>query len=63
LNVDTFLLLIYLFFPFVIYGICRIAEDMNMGCKGESHGVGVVAPELNEEDAKSFEKVQKTIEG
>ena len=36
---------------------------MNMGSKGDSHGVGVVAPELNEEDAKSFEKVQKIIEG
>lgn len=40
----------------------RIAEDMNMGIKGDPHEVGVVAPELDEEDAKSFDKVQKIIE-
>ncbi|XP_059458027.1 zinc finger CCCH domain-containing protein 62-like [Corylus avellana] len=40
----------------------RIAEDMNMGSKGDPHDVGVVVPELDEEDAKSFEKVQKIIE-
>ncbi|XP_062156567.1 zinc finger CCCH domain-containing protein 62-like isoform X2 [Alnus glutinosa] len=40
----------------------RIAEDMNMGSKGDPHEVGVVAPELDEEDVKSFDKVQKIIE-
>lgn len=54
----------YLFIlPFDKYGICRIAEDMNMGSKGDPHEVGMVVPELDEEDAKSFEKVQKIIEG
>jgi hypothetical protein len=36
---------------------------MNMGSKGDPHEVGVVAPELDEEDVKSFDKVQKIIEG
>lgn len=61
MSVDIFLF-IY-FFRGCCCLICRIAEDMNMGSKGDPHEVEVVAPELDEEDVKSFDKVQKIIEG
>jgi hypothetical protein len=63
LSVDIFLFIYFFRGCCCCCLICRIAEDMNMGSKGDPHEVGVVAPELDEEDVKSFDKVQKIIEG
>ncbi len=43
--------------------ICRLVENKDMGSEGDSQEVEVVMPELDEKDMKSFEKVQKIIEG
>ena len=34
-----------------------------MDCEGDSNEVEVVVPELDEKDKKSYEEVQKIIEG
>lgn len=43
--------------------LCRIVEDNDMDCERDSNEVEVFVPELDEKDKKSYEEVQKIIEG
>ena len=43
--------------------VCRIVEDNDVDCEGDSNDVEVVVPELDEKDMKSYGEVQNIIEG
>lgn len=43
--------------------ICSIATDIDLGSEADLDGQEVVLPELDQKDEKSFEMVQKIIEG